>query len=281
MDKTSLGDRMKQYEGSSRFYFPWRMPLIIRVDGRAFHTLTRGLEKPWDGDFVSRMYEAAEELFKIAGCRFAYVQSDEISLVLTDYDRLETQPWFGKNLQKVVSISASIATRAFNKGRNERLGEFDSRAFVLPREEVVNYFVWRQQDCVRNSISGLAQSHFSARQLHGKSQSAMLSMLLECGIDWNEVKTRYRHGVGVYKKDGMTHVDYELPLFVSNRSLIGDLIEHGEEESGKKDILVETESELSKLAEVREVAERWSKGELGYCRDVDMAASLFGILGKS
>ena len=111
-----LGDRMKDYENVNRFYLTRRMPLIIRIDGRAFHTFCRGLKKPYDRIFAESMQAATLNLCKnIEGCKLAYTQSDEISLLLTDYDELETQAWFDKNLQKIVSISASLATLYFNK----------------------------------------------------------------------------------------------------------------------------------------------------------------------
>ena len=110
-DKDNLGTRMKTYEKASRMYLTRRMPLIIRLDGKAFHTLTKKLDKPYDKQFKNVMVETAKELVaNIMGCKFAYVQSDEISLMLTDYDKLETCAWFDKQIQKIVSVSASMAT---------------------------------------------------------------------------------------------------------------------------------------------------------------------------
>lgn len=160
-----LSDRMKDYENVNRFYLTRRMPLIIRIDERAFHTFCKGLEKPYDRIFAKSMQATAFNLCKnIEGCKLAYTQSDEISLLLTDYDELETQAWFDKNLQKIISISASLATLYFNKAfkdlsdswcdnyyqiwntskeddkyfetlcNRQFTATFDSRAFCLPKE---------------------------------------------------------------------------------------------------------------------------------------------------
>jgi tRNA(His) 5'-end guanylyltransferase len=168
MDKTSLGDRMKSFEDVWRFSLTPRMPLIIRVDGRAFHTLTKQMhfKKPYDILFMNAMVAAGRDLFEdIQGVKLVYIQSDEISVFANDYEKLETQAWFDKNLQKIVSVSASVATRGFNRYCRKGIikpfgveeGTFDSRAFVLPKEEVCNYLIWRQKDATRNSIQGFKQ----------------------------------------------------------------------------------------------------------------------------
>lgn len=117
MDKTTIGDRMKNnYENITRYYLTRRMPVIIRIDGKAFHTFTRGFKKPFDDILVKTMQDTMKYLCEnIQGCVLGYTQSDEISLVLTDYAELTTDAWFGNNLQKMCSVSASMATMAFNK----------------------------------------------------------------------------------------------------------------------------------------------------------------------
>ena len=211
MDKTSLGDRMKNYENVSRNYLVRRMPVIIRLDGKAFHTLTRKMEKPYDKDFKDIMLGVAEHLVEnIMGCKLAYVQSDEISLLLTDYDKIETEAWFNNNIQKMVSVSASMATAKFNelfwdfpiekKRVANDVGLFDSRAYNIPREEVVNYMIWRQQDATRNSIQGLCQATFGHKAMHGKNTSTVQDMLmLQKGINWNDVETYFKRGGVVYR----------------------------------------------------------------------------------
>lgn len=184
MDKSNLGDRMKKYEGIPRIHLTPRMPLIIRLDGKAFHTYTKGFEKPFDGSLIAAMTKAAISLSnEVQGFKIAYIQSDEINVLINNYEGFDTQAWFDNNLQKIVSVSASIATAYFNKymwsvgvGVN-KTAIFDSRAFVVPREEVCNLFIWRQQDAERNSVSSLAQAHFSHRQLHGKNVKEMREML--------------------------------------------------------------------------------------------------------
>jgi len=197
-DTSSLGDRMKIHENAFRFHLPHRMPVIIRVDGRAFHTLTRGLDRPFDKRFMQCMDITAVSLMnEIQNAVFAYVQSDEISILCNNYKTLVTQPWFGNNLQKIVSVAAGIASRIFTceaMAEINKVGEFDARAFVLPKEEVTNYFVWRQQDATRNSIQSTAQAHFSAKQLNCKNQIQMQDMLHEKGINWNDLPIGQKRG---------------------------------------------------------------------------------------
>lgn len=241
MDKTSLGDRMKGYENVSRFELTRRTPVIIRVDGRAFHTFTKQMqyETPFDTSLSLTMQYAASHLMnEIQGAKLAYIQSDEISILVTDYDTLETQPWFGNSLQKVVSVSASIATVAFNRYLVTSLATqrwsnntgrhftqlpwamFDARAFNIPKEEVTNYFIWRQQDCVRNSVQMLARSVFSHKECHKKSVASLQDKLVRAGINWNDVQTRFRHGF-CWLKDGLHD---EIPLFKVDRDYIESLV---------------------------------------------------------
>lgn len=193
--KNSVHTRMKEnYEHRYRFYLPRRIPVIIRLDGKAFHTLTRHAEKPFDENFIDSMYGTAQDLLHgIQGCKCAYVQSDEISLLLTDLDTLETQAWFDYNLSKMVSISASIASVYFTQ-RYGQVGFFDSRAFSIPADEVANYFISRQIDWTRNSIQMLAQSLFSQKELHGKPCAKLLEMCHEKGSDWDAMPPERKYG---------------------------------------------------------------------------------------
>jgi tRNA(His) guanylyltransferase len=194
----SLGDRIKdQYECRTRYLLPRRTYTLLRLDGKAFHTYTRGLKKPFDGDLSDDLDAAIIAMLpELQGSVFAYTQSDEISVLLTDFATPGTCAWFDGNLQKMVSVASSIMTAEFNKNRWGRfLGDtknmppsayFDCRAFTIPdRTEVMNYFRWRQQDCIRNSVSMVAQSKFSHKDLQGKSQSQMHEMLFNrFQINW-------------------------------------------------------------------------------------------------
>ena len=196
------------------------MPLIIRVDGRAFHTLTRNSDKPFDEKIQYGMRCVAYGLFnEVQGSKFVYQQSDEVSLLVTNYDKLETESWFGNNLQKIVSLSASIATESFYSGA-EKLAHFDARAFIIPKEEVCNYFVWRQNDCVKNAISGYAQVFFSPKQLDGKNQDERLRMIESIGESWNAVHPMYKYGYGYHQYDGNRTHETRLPLFRHDRNFI-------------------------------------------------------------
>lgn len=204
----SLGDRMKQfYENSYRVYLTRRTPVIIRLDGKAFHTFTKKFQKPFDLDLCSAMDQTGYYLLnEIQGAKAVYVQSDEISLLLTDYDRFETDAWFGNNLQKMCSISASMTTSFFQKELNfqsfnsHEYPIFDSRVFNIPREEVLNYFRWRYQDWLRNSIQMLAQSLYSHKELHGKNKSDLHEMCFQKGHNWNDLNPRYKNGFFAYKE---------------------------------------------------------------------------------
>lgn len=206
----NLSKRMKeQYEFRTRSYLPRRTYTIIRLDGKSFHTYTRKCERPHDQKLARAMNLTTLDLVKqIQGCVFGYTQSDEISLLLTDFDKNETDAWFDGQVQKIVSVSASIATAYFNIERDRQVGLgqippeqhtgiplFDSRVFTIPdRVEVMNYFIWRQKDATRNSLSMLAQAYFSQNQLNGKSQSDLHDMLHDIGVNWNDCSDLQKRG---------------------------------------------------------------------------------------
>lgn len=197
----SLGDRMKSYESEDRLIS--RIPVIIRVDGRCFHTFTRGFNKPWDYRLIDAMDATAKALVnQIEGAEFAYVQSDEISILVTDYLKgLYQEPWFGYKLQKVVSVSAAIASVEFTLSCGKQ-ALFDSRAYNVPENDVANYFLWRQQDWMRNSVQMLARSMFSHKELHGKGITQLKQMCAEKGNPWEEIPEELRMGRYV-DKDGV------------------------------------------------------------------------------
>ena len=262
----ALGNRMKNYENCYRFYLPKRQAVIVRIDGKAFHSFTKGFARPYDELFAQCMWDTTTRLCEnIGGCVFGYTQSDEISLVLVDYKNINTEPWFSNNLQKIVSVSVSMATyyfndefrrlvhkEAFNESQSsvtkahqesitQKLCVFDSRAFIIPREEVLNYFYWRQTDCVRNSIQLAGQAYFSHNQLQNKSCDDIQEMLFqEHNINWANYPNWFKNGVAFYKKkhevnhlegDKITIVirnhwaaDFDTPTFIQKPNLINDLV---------------------------------------------------------
>lgn len=266
MSNDSLGDRMKNYENSFRTHLPIRMPVIIRIDGKAFHTYTKKCKKPVDNGLVECMNDTAMFLCKnIQGCQLAYVQSDEISLLLNNYKELKTQAWFDNNIQKMVSVSASMAGVIFTMNSYKIWGIhdnaegtgfegmgydslitkpafFDSRVFVLPKEEVVNYFIWRQDDAVRNSIQMLARTLYSHKECNNKNSPELQEMCHKKGINWNNCPTPQKRGrcivkIQTFKKatDKMTGdavsvqrsewvVDNTIPIFTQNREYIESLV---------------------------------------------------------
>ena len=240
MQYSNLGSRMKEYENVSKLYLTKRTPVIIRIDGRAFHSFTRGFEKPFDYHLMKTMWETARYLCEnIEGCKIAYVQSDEISLLLNNYEKLETAAWFNNNIQKITSISASMSTLAFNNKFKETYDErhikkigkamFDARVFTLPKEEVCNYFIWRQKDAIRNSIQMVGQANFSHRELQGKSCEDIKQMLKEININYDDFLTYEQRGVCIIKEqyEGANNsirnrwvIDLGIPLFTEDRNYI-------------------------------------------------------------
>lgn len=209
-DSTALGDRMKRYEHTYRHVLPRRTYTLLRVDGRAFHTYLRGAAKPFDEAFMADMDHVAEALCaEITGSVFAYTQSDEISLLVTDFASEQTEPWFGGVTAKWLSISAALATATLNERRPGR-ALFDSRVFTLSDPvEVANYFLWRQRDAVRNSISMAAQAHFSHRRLHGVSSGGMQELLWsEAGVNWNDYPDDCKRGRVAVRETGERPVEY-------------------------------------------------------------------------
>lgn len=208
----ALGARMKtQYEQRARLMLPRRTWTVVRLDGKAFHSYTRGLDRPYDQQLMHDMAATAEQLCRdVEGCRLGYTQSDEISLILTDFTAASTQAWFDGNQQKIVSITASIATAAFNELRPGKRALFDSRAFTIPDPaEVENYLIWRQQDATRNSIQMAGQAHFSHAQLHKVNTGQIQEMLWsEHGVNWNDYDPRFRRGTVVHPEIVTSAVTY-------------------------------------------------------------------------
>ena len=180
----TLGDRIKRYEAVSRHTLTPNTPLFIRVDGRAFHTLTRNCAKPFDFGLIDAMTHAAKETAKeMQGFKLGYIQSDEATFMLSDFDRISSEGWFGYDLNKVVSLSAALFTAHFNSVSDLPLAVFDSRAFSVPLDDAPNVFVWRQRDWERNWVHMLARAHFSHKQLHGVTRQGAIEELREIGVE--------------------------------------------------------------------------------------------------
>lgn len=231
MKRDDLGNRMKTfYEEIPKTRLMRRTPVVIRIDGKAFHTFTRGFKRPFDDVLIKTMQETAKYLCEnIQGCQLAYTQSDEISLLLIDYQRFETSAWFDYEIQKMCSISASMATMAFNRIFSETVSDlkvdntkpmnryfeavysgamFDARVFNIPKEEATNYFYWRQLDASRNSIQMVGQANFSNKELQHKSCNDIQDMLMtQKGINWNDLPTYQKRGSCIIKEDYFTYTD--------------------------------------------------------------------------
>lgn len=232
MDNSDLAKRMKEYESVSKTKLIRRMPVIIRIDGRAFHTFTKGFKRPFDEVLIKSMQDTMKYLCKnIQNCVLGYHQSDEITLLLVDYKELNTSPWFDNEVQKICSITASMATMAFNKFFQRNVEEnileykcsltpqcvemqkktekyhrilrkavskgamFDTRCFNIPKDDVTNNFYWRQLDATRNSIQMVGQANFSHKELQNKNCNEIQDMLFtQKGINWNDFATPLKRG---------------------------------------------------------------------------------------
>lgn len=268
MIKDDLGSRMKEfYENIPKTKLMRRTPVAIRIDGKAFHTFTRGFKKPFDDILIQTMTDTTEYLCKnIQGCVFGYTQSDEITLILIDYQTLNTSAWFDYEVQKICSIAASMATLKFNMTFKEAIlneewewknsltpqsveiqkahsdyiatlkkaaqkgAMFDARCFNIPKEEVANLVYWRQLDAMRNSVQMVAQANFPHKELQGLNQEALKEKLhLEKNIIWDNYPIYKQRGTAVYKStSGEWIVDKCMPILKENWDYIRNLINVGE-----------------------------------------------------
>lgn len=230
--KNDLGNRMKQYEAVPKNNLMRKVPVIIRLDGKAFHTFTRNFAKPFDSVLINAMQQTMKYLCEnIQGCVFGYTQSDEITLILIDYPNIDTEAWFDYEVQKMVSVVSSMATLAFNRffvkavesWQNKRIIQlrydvkeieyktvldkaieegamFDARVFNLPCNEVVNCLIWRQNDASRNSVQMAGRAVFSHNELQGLSNEQIQDkLMIEKGINWNDYPVTCKRGSACYK----------------------------------------------------------------------------------
>jgi tRNA(His) 5'-end guanylyltransferase len=250
------------YESVPKTKLTRRTPVAIRIDGKAFHTFTRGFKKPFDRILMTSMQETMKYLCEnIQGCVLGYTQSDEITLILVDYQKLTSGAWFDYEVQKMCSISASMATMAFNKAfvnsalkaqldgvfncKNnsegfkywetimnaiEKGAMFDSRVFNIPKEEVTNLIYWRQLDASRNSVQMVGQANFSHKELQNKTCNDIQDMLmLQKGINWNDFNVDEKRGSCCIKTNDSWIIDYNIPIFKGeDREYIDKLVYVGE-----------------------------------------------------
>ena len=194
-----LGNRMKQYESAETNRFLMRgLPTIFRIDGKNFHTYTKGFDRPFDHRMQEAMIETTKRLVEETNAVIGYTQSDEITLILPD----DRPILFEGRIFKLVSFLASFATMVFNQTiyEDKRYATFDCRVFQVPnRVEAVNCLIWREMDAVKNSVSALAQKHFSHKQLQNMNTQQKKAMLLEKGISWNDLSDYCKKGSFIRK----------------------------------------------------------------------------------
>lgn len=223
-----LGRRMKRdYEDALRIALPRRAYFVIRIDGRGFHKFTQGLERPYCRTLADALDEAALGLCKeMIGCRFAYGQSDEYSFLLSDIEKEDAPLWFDGNVQKMVSVSASVFTGAFNRAfASSKVAVFDSRIMVISQaREVERYFLWRQLDASANSLNMLASAHYAHEELLNKSTAEKHDLLHAKGVNWAKERPDFKRGRMVRRVDEAWTVDLDIPIFNRATEYLGGLI---------------------------------------------------------
>ena len=227
-DKDLLGNRQKTYEAVYKQTLVQKAPIVIRIDGKAFHSFTKKMAKPFDDLLIDTMQKTTLELCKdLATCKFGYTQSDEITLVCICDDVIKTEGLFKYKAQKIISIVASKATKYFNKIFYENViklennpyeyknvvdiniyknklfdAEFDCRVMNIPEWDVINNIIWRQQDATRNSIQMLGQAYFTQKELEEKNCSEIMDKLInEKNINWNNLEIYKKRGSCCYRKE--------------------------------------------------------------------------------
>jgi len=235
MKGSSIGDRMKRYEAvTTSASLTRRVPVIVRLDGRAFHTYAKGFKRPYDEVFHDCMCYAMVKLCEaVPGARFGYHFSDEVSLFLADYRHIDEDAYFDYSLQKILSVTASEFTARYaecalvihNRFGGDEAPHFDCRAFNVPQDDVANYFIWRQQDCTRNSVQMAVREHYSHGEMVGKNSSQLQDMLMERGVNWNDFDTRIKRGICCFdRRDGDERcewvLDYDIPIFTADRGYV-------------------------------------------------------------
>lgn len=235
----SLGDRMKKYEDVFRHFLPTRTYTIIRLDGKSFHTFTRGCKKPFDRDLMDCMQFTALKLCEeVQNVKLGYTQSDEITLVLTDFDQLNSAQWFDGNLNKIISVAAGIATAEFNKQwmlkalehmpantRAETIIDslksavFDARPIVVSDPwEAFNQVLWRQNDASKNSLQMLARSLYPHKELQSVNAKGLHDMIHAAGENWNDQPTDCKRGAFIVKTDIGWEIDREGPILSQDKN---------------------------------------------------------------
>lgn len=259
-NKDALGERMRQnYEYPYRFFFTKRTPVIIRIDMNNAHVFTSFMKKPFDPIFVESMHNTAVALCEqLTNVEFAYVQSDEINLLLIDYKKITAGQWQSGNVQKMVSLSASIATIEFNRvythailnhseldaesidQYSSRINKmtFDACAFNIPESEITNYFIHRQTECSKNSVQAAGSFYFAAEKLQNLNNITIQEKLKGIGINWNNYPIFFKRGICTKKEEYTVHdeykdedivrtrwiIDYEIPVFAKDRNYVGKFL---------------------------------------------------------
>jgi tRNA(His) guanylyltransferase len=226
--KDELGQRIKTYyEDPLRFSLPRQTYIVVRIDGKNFHTFTAKLPRPYHRPLADALDAAALHLLQqIPGAAFAYGQSDEYSLLFTDF---ATPMWFDGNVQKIVSVSASLFTAAFHDNFHSpdtpRLAAFDARVLsIAQRDEAKSYFVWRQLDATANSLNMLASAHYSHAELKGITESGKHDLLHAKGINWAKEPADFKRGRVIHKRDGRWTVDLEPAIFPRDPGYLDALV---------------------------------------------------------
>lgn len=207
----AMGDRHKAYEireGGRRF-MPG-LPVIIRLDGKAFHTFTRGLLRPFDERLSLAMRETTKALVETFNASIGYTQSDEITLAFPNLDAAKLMMYDGK-VQKLISLTAGLAAAKFNREIMARIPEkahllpiFDSRGWCYPNLDLAaENLLWRETDATRNSLTMAASAFYSHKELHKAGFTKKHEMLHAKGINWNDYPAAFKRGTYIRRQTVM------------------------------------------------------------------------------
>jgi tRNA(His) 5'-end guanylyltransferase len=207
--RDDLGDRCKQFERVEADRRAMRgLPLLARLDGRAFHTFTRGLQRPYDPGMSMAMIETTRTLVQEMVALVGYTQSDEITLAWYEPSQSASDYAFDGRFQKLASVLAGMASARFCQLLAEHLPakvsetpHFDCRIWQVPTlGDAADVFIWREDDATKNSITMAASAHYSDRELDGKSSSAKQEMLWQKGVNWNDFPAFFKRGTYLQRR---------------------------------------------------------------------------------
>lgn len=216
-DSYKIGDELKALEQIEAGRKADNLkPLMVRLDGKAFHTLTKGLIRPFDIRLSNLMIDTTKYLVEQTQAIIGYTQSDEISLYYENSEELQSYLFNGK-YQKLCSVLAGMASAYFSKElslripeKSDTLGIFDCRVWNVDTHELVyENFKWRQLDAIKNSISMAAQAQFKHNELNGLNSKQKKELLININKPWEDEPDFFKYGTFVFRKSVLINLTPE------------------------------------------------------------------------